>query len=120
MEKLAMLISYHWCSGCHSCEVACQMEHGFSCDEGGIVLSQVGPWRLEGERWQYDHVPHISRQCDLCAERLAKGKKAACEQACQARCLKVGPADELAKEALGKEAQLLIIGRQADLAARRS
>ena len=111
MEKLAMLLDYHWCSGCHSCEVACQMEHDYQPDQGGIVVTQIGPWKISEDVWQFDNVVHITRQCDMCAQRKLKGKKSACEQACQACCLKVGPVNELAQEAAQGTEKILIVGR---------
>jgi Fe-S-cluster-containing dehydrogenase component len=31
-EKKGLLIDYHYCTGCHSCEVAYQQKHGFLKD----------------------------------------------------------------------------------------
>ena len=109
MTRKAMLIDYQWCTGCHTCEVACQMEYGFAPEQSGIVVNEVGPWKISEDVWQYDDVPHLSRQCTLCASRLEVGKKAACEQHCQTRCIKVGDIDELKEAAEGKPTQVLII-----------
>ena len=109
MARKAMLIDYQWCTGCHTCEVACQMEYGFPPDQSGIVVNEVGPWKIADNDWQYDYVPHLSKQCTLCASRLAEGKRAACEQHCQSQCIKVGDLEELQKIADDKSTQLLII-----------
>ena len=34
--------------------------------------------------------------CDLCAGRVAKGKKPTCVKHCQSLCMEYGPVDELA------------------------
>ena len=34
--KFACLVNYDWCTGCHSCEIACQMEHGMPVGQSGI------------------------------------------------------------------------------------
>ena len=38
-----LLIDYNFCTGCHSCEAACKVEHGFQTGEWGIKLTQIGP-----------------------------------------------------------------------------
>lgn len=35
-----LLIDYQWCTGCHSCEMACRKEHGLPDDEYGIKLTE--------------------------------------------------------------------------------
>lgn len=109
MSRKAMLIDYEWCTGCHTCEVACQMEYGFEPEQSGIVVNEIGPWQIDEKSWQYDNVPHVTRQCTLCATRLSAGKKAACEAHCQANCLKVGDLEELIKIAENKPSQVLIL-----------
>ena len=38
-EKYGLLIDYTWCTGCHSCEMACKVEHGWQAGEAnGIQL----------------------------------------------------------------------------------
>ena len=38
-----LAIDYEYCSGCHTCEIACQQEHGLAPDKFGIELKQIGP-----------------------------------------------------------------------------
>ena len=109
MTRKAMLIDYQWCTGCHTCEVACQMEYSFPPDQSGIVVNEVGPWKISDNNWQYDYIPHLSRQCTLCISRLEAGKKAACEQHCQAQCIKVGNLDDLQRIAGERSTQALLI-----------
>lgn len=91
-----LAIDYEYCSGCHTCEIACQQEHGFSPDQYGIKLSQIGPEQLNETKWQYEFVPIPTDRCDRCAERQAKGKIPTCVQHCQAGCIYLGEMSELA------------------------
>ena len=40
MEKKGLLIHYDYCTGCHSCEVACQQEHDFPAGKCGIRVTE--------------------------------------------------------------------------------
>lgn len=44
MTEYGMLIDYEWCTGCHSCETACQMEHHLPVGQFGIKLNEIGPF----------------------------------------------------------------------------
>ena len=48
--------------------------------------------------YQYDFIPAFNASCDLCSERVGKGKVPTCVQHCQAQCLEWGPVEELAKK----------------------
>ena len=98
MKKYAMLIDVYYCTGCHSCEVACQVKNGLPAGRYGIKLTQVGPWEVSPKKWQYRYFPVLTDQCNLCADRLAAGKLPSCVQHCQAQCLEFGPIDQLAKQ----------------------
>jgi len=106
MSQLGLLIDYEFCSGCHSCEMACSMEHGLPIGQFGIKIAQIGPWQIEGDIWQYDFVPVPTDQCDLCADRVAQGKLPTCVHHCQSKVMSYGPVEELAKE-LKKKKQVL-------------
>lgn len=99
--KKAILIDYKYCTGCHTCEIACQMEHGYGPEEFGIKLSQIGPLQTGERSWQYEFVPVPTELCDRCEERAAKGKAPSCVQHCQAGCMECGPLTELAVKANG-------------------
>ena len=93
--KKALLIDYKYCTGCHTCEVACQKHLGLEPDKWGIKLTQIGPDEVEPRQWQDVIVPVPTDRCNRCAERLERGKRARCAQHCQAGCLWVGDIDEL-------------------------
>ena len=95
--KKAILVDYKYCTGCHTCEVACQKHLGLEPDKWGIKLTQIGPDEYEPRKWQYEFVPIPTDRCDRCTGRLEKGKQAMCAQHCQAGCITLGDVDELAK-----------------------
>lgn len=106
MARYGLLIDYEYCTGCHTCEVACQFEHNLPVGQWGIKISEVGPWKF-GDKWQYAYVPIPTEQCNLCGERVAAGKQPTCVQHCQAKVMKFGPVEELVKEMEGKSHMVL-------------
>jgi Fe-S-cluster-containing dehydrogenase component len=78
--------------------VACQMEQGLPVGKWGIQLAEIGPWQIEGDKWQYSYIPAPTELCNLCGKRVAAGKEPACVQHCQADVMRFGPVEELAKE----------------------
>lgn len=109
MSKYALLIDTNWCTGCHSCEVACQVEHDLPLGQYGVKLAQVGPWEIEGDTWQDAWVPVPTAQCDTCAKRRAQGKLPSCVQHCQAQCMEFGEVSELAAKADGRGKMLYVL-----------
>ena len=107
MAEYGLLIDYEWCSGCHTCEVACQMEHDFPTDQYGIKILDVGPWEYDEHKWVYGYMPFPTDQCDMCADRTSKGKLPTCVHHCQAACMKYGTLQELGSELAKKEKQTL-------------
>lgn len=100
--KNVMLIDYEYCSGCHTCEIACQQEHGLLPDQYGIKLSQIGPDQLSDEKWQFEYVPIKTDRCDGCARRRGEGKLPSCVQHCQSGVIYYGSLEEMTKEAATK------------------
>ena len=95
MKTHALLIDYKYCTGCHSCELACRQEkHIESQDEWGIKLAEFGPEKLAGE-WYWNYVAVPSSLGDLCASRLEAGKKPACVHPCLAKCMEAVPLAEV-------------------------
>ena len=103
MAKYGLLIDYQWCTGCHSCEIACQMEHKMPVGKSGILVHDMGHWPIEegGDEWQLGYLAAPTTMCDGCEERRALGKVPTCVQHCQAQCMDVGPIDEMAEKAKG-------------------
>lgn len=77
MAEYGLLVDYEWCTGCHSCEMACAVEHGFPQGQCGVVVCEVGPWSYgpENDRWQvgYRRRSPTSATCALRA-RLRAGR----------------------------------------------
>ena len=48
MAKSGILIDYYYCTGCHSCEVACQQEHNYPADVFGVTVSEHVLKTLDG------------------------------------------------------------------------
>lgn len=109
-----LLIDYEFCTGCHSCEMACRKEHGLSDGEFGIKIAEfIWPKRAEGldwqrtDDWQYAYIPVPLDECDLCAERTAAGKLPTCVHHCQAKVMQYGEIGELALALAEKPKQTL-------------
>lgn len=102
-----ILIDYEFCSGCHTCEVSCKMEHNRPDGHYGIKLQEVGPWQIDEKRWQLKYVPCFTDECVFCPDRIAKGKKPACVTSCYTGSMKFGPIEELAKDMNSKRKQVL-------------
>lgn len=94
MPRRGLLIEYEYCTGCHSCEVACKQEHGYPAGKSGIKVNEIV---TEGDRLRIDYLPFPTKYCDLCARRVADGEKPACVKACQAATMWYGELNELAK-----------------------
>lgn len=109
MATYGILVDYMWCSGCRSCEIACQMEQGLPPERTGVKIFEVGPWRIEGERWQHDYMPVFTDECDLCRKRTDQGKAPSCVQHCQADILNFGKTEDLAAKLTGSKKQSLIV-----------
>lgn len=104
-----LLFDYEFCSGCHSCEVACKEEHGFPVGKGGIKLYQDGPWEISAKKMNWNKVPVPTDLCDGCADRVARGRKPTCMHHCLASVIEFGPVDELALKLAEKPRQVLFV-----------
>ena len=96
MAVYGLLIDYNYCSGCRSCEIACQMEHNYAPSMQGLRLSVIGPTLLpDGKKWQYDNLPLHTPYCNHCVSRIAEGKRPACVHNCQSGCISFGEIKDL-------------------------
>lgn len=69
------------CIGCRYCQLAC-------------------PFQIP--RFEWDRTLPIITKCNMCAERLAKGKEPACVSVCPVRALQFGPRDQILAEAAAR------------------
>lgn len=105
-----ILIDYQYCSGCYSCEIACQSEHDLDLEQWGIKVQQLGPWPIHGtEKYVYNFVPTPTALCDLCVDRLKRGKDPSCVHHCQADVMSFGPVEDLVKKMSDKPFQVLFV-----------
>ena len=109
MARNGLLIQYEYCTGCHTCEVACKQEHNFTDGMVGIRVDEVET--VSPDKVHLDFIPVTTRFCDLCAERTASGEQPACVKHCQATCMMYGPVAELVK-AIEEKPRSLILAPQ--------
>lgn len=107
-----LLIDTEYCSGCHSCELACRNQNGLKLDQYGIKVCEVGPFVVDeaADKYIWNYEPVVTELCNTCVERRVNGEKAACELHCLADAIVVGAVDDLmtlAKEK-GKHVNILI------------
>jgi len=96
MAQYALLIDYEYCTGCHSCEVACQQEHDYPAGTCGVVVREYE--YQAGGRVRIDYLPFFTQHCDLCKARRTRARDSlpACVKHCQARCMEFGPTTDFA------------------------
>ena len=106
-----LAVDYEFCTGCHTCEIACQQEHGYTEAQFGLKITKLGPLHIDEAKkdYQYDFIPQFTKWCDLCAERVGKGKQPTCVQHCQSQCLEFGPIDELSQRMDVKQKTLFVV-----------
>ena len=96
MPKNGLLIEYDYCTGCHSCEVACQQEHGYPAGKYGIKVTEHILETMNELSIYY--IPFPTDLCNLCSHRTKDGKKPACVKHCQSSCIHFGSISQLAQE----------------------
>ena len=94
MSRKGLLIDYDYCTGCHSCEVACKQEHDYPVGRGGIHLTEILTELPDGVQ-RIDYLPFPTAYCDLCARRTARGEGPTCVKHCQAATMYYGTLSEL-------------------------
>ncbi|RDB59294.1 oxidoreductase [Gordonibacter sp. 28C] len=111
-----ILVNYEYCTGCHSCEVACKKELGLPKGEYGIKIDEFGPVKItvgpKAGKWEWAFFPMVTKSCDLCEGRIAKGKMPMCVQHCQAWCLAYGEVEDLVRKVDGKTRYALLVPEQ--------
>ena len=109
-QKYGLLIDYEYCTGCHSCEVACKNENKIPLGKWGIKLAEVGPFKINDDKWEWNYIAAPTSLCNLCEDRVKNGQKPTCVHHCLAQCMEYGPVEELAKKmaAKGKKISMFI------------
>ncbi|UWG98215.1 oxidoreductase [Dehalobacter sp. DCM] len=102
MKGYGLLIDYEYCTGCHSCEVSCKNEHKIPLGKWGIKLAEVGPFKIDEDKWEWNYVPVPTQLCDLCEDRINRGEKPSCVLHCLGLAMDYGPVEELAKKMAAK------------------
>lgn len=97
MTQNALYLDYEYCSGCHSCELACRNEKGLGLGEWGIKVHEDKPFEMANGTWHWNYYAVPTELCDLCAERVEGGQEPACVTMCQAKCLFLGTVEECAQ-----------------------
>lgn len=93
----ALFLNYKYCSGCHSCELACRNELGLGLGEWGIKVHEDGPRQNKDGSWHWNYYAVPTELCDLCAERVAEGQQPSCVQTCLGSALHYGSVEECGK-----------------------
>lgn len=97
MKKYGMLIDVQYCTGCHTCEVACQQENRYDAGQFGIKVTEHILDQKKG--LMIDYVPYITDLCNFCMGRVADGRKPSCVKHCLAQCMTFGTVDEVMEAA---------------------
>jgi len=111
-KVMAIMIDYEYCTGCHACEIACKKEQNLQPGQFGIEKTSIGPWKIDENRWEWTHIPVITKMCNLCPERVAMGKVPSCVHHCPGYCMYYGPAEELVAKMTGKTRSVLFVPQQ--------
>ena len=97
MTQYGIMVDNEFCTGCHTCELACKNEHDLPLGQWGVKVLELGPWKREdGYRWEFRYVPVLTGSCDLCADRTLSGGVPHCVQHCPAAVMEYGTLDDLA------------------------
>ena len=97
MTQYGLLIDNEYCTGCHSCEVACKNERSLPHGQWGIKVLELGLWKLQDNKhWEYRYIPVPTSSCDLCEDRVAAGEKPSCVHHCLASAMEYGTLESLA------------------------
>ncbi|SDF17468.1 oxidoreductase [Sporomusa acidovorans] len=105
--RKGLLIDYEFCTGCHSCEVACKQELNLPHGQFGIKLCQDGPRKINANKWEYNYIPVPTSLCNLCEERVAAGKLPTCVHHCQAGVMSYGTIEELSEQMANKSKMVM-------------
>ena len=106
MAQKGLLIHYEYCTGCHTCEVACKQEHNLPVGKWGIKVHEFVQ-EISSRKVEIDYLPFPTDLCNLCQARTAAGDPPACVKHCQAACMTFGDIAELAMKIDGTPKMVL-------------
>jgi Fe-S-cluster-containing dehydrogenase component len=95
--RCGLLIDYEYCTGCHTCQVACSQEYDWPAGMAGIRVLEVVQ-KLPHDKAYLTFLPFPTELCILCGPRTKKGLEPACVKHCMAGCMKFGRLRDLSKE----------------------
>jgi len=104
--EFGLLIDYEFCTGCHSCELACSQEYNHKPGIRGIKVFEVEQTLPNGREY-LTYFPFPTESCILCPHLTGEGLDPACVKHCMAACMKYGKIEDLAGE-LGKKPRTVL------------
>ena len=107
--EYGLLIDYEYCTGCHTCQVACAQEYGWAAGMSGMQVIEMVQKLPKGKLPDLPALSH--RAVYPVRPRTKKGLEPACVKHCMAACMKYGPVEELAKEMTKKARTVLWVPR---------
>lgn len=105
-SSYGLLINYEYCTGCHTCVVACSQEYGWPAGMAGMKVMEVVE-NLPNDKAYLAFLPFPTELCILCRPRTRRGEDPACVKHCMASCIRYGTIEELSKEMNGKPRMVL-------------
>ena len=106
MKEYALLVEYKYCTGCHSCEIACNQEYNRPLGLSGIKVLESTI--KHGNKHYINYMPMRTDLCNFCLGRIKKGKKPACVQHCLAGCLEIVDPKEVLNRPINMKRKLML------------
>jgi Fe-S-cluster-containing dehydrogenase component len=106
MKEKGLLIDYDFCTGCHTCEVACKQANSYPEGRWGIKVFEFVQQKTDS-RVEINYLPYPTDLCNLCSKRTEQGELPSCVKHCQADCMRFGDIEELTTELMKKPKQVL-------------
>ena len=104
--EFGLLIDYEYCTGCHSCEVACAQEYQHKPGVRGIRVSRSSR-NCPMAACIRTYFPFPTETCILCPHLTKEGLEPACAKHCMAACMKYGRIEEPAAE-VGRKSRMVL------------
>jgi Fe-S-cluster-containing dehydrogenase component len=111
-QTYGILVDYEFCTGCHTCEVACKRELNLGKGQYGIKVSEIEPFKIDDTHWEWTFIPALTQMCNMCEQRVAEGKIPTCVHHCSPGIMYYGTIEELSKKMTGKSRMALLVKPQ--------